>query len=114
MPRPKNDYVRYMCQFTPVQYSKLKKASEDGFPISFLVRKAVENFFEEQELAKNIENKENSLNNSKENNKNISETKNGSDKYDLIDSLEKLINLKNRGEISEKEYEIFKSKLIEI
>jgi len=46
MPRPKQEYVRYMCQFRPEQYSKLKKASEDGIPMAYHIRLAVDNYFQ--------------------------------------------------------------------
>ena len=47
MPRPKQEYVRYMCQFRPEQYSKLKKASEDGIPMAYHIRLALDNYFQE-------------------------------------------------------------------
>jgi len=47
MPRPKQDYVRYMCQFRPEQYDKLKKASEDGIPMAYHIRLAIDNYFQE-------------------------------------------------------------------
>jgi len=47
MPRPKQDYVRYMCQFRQEQYDKLKKASEDGIPMAYHIRLALDNYFQE-------------------------------------------------------------------
>ena len=47
MPRPKLDFVRYMCSFTPKQYEKLKKASEDGIPMAYHVRLSVDNYLQE-------------------------------------------------------------------
>ena len=44
MPRTKNDYVRYMCQFAPDQYEELKKRSELGIPIAYHVRMAVKEY----------------------------------------------------------------------
>ena len=109
MPRPKQDYVRYMCQFTPLQYSKLKKASSDGTPIAYHVRNAIDNYLDEFAF-----DEKNLVNQSIQDNQISSESKNDFDKYNLVTSLEKIINLKNRGEINEEEYEIFKSKLLEI
>ena len=115
MPRPKQDFIRYICQFTPTQYSKLKKASaDDGAPIAHHVRNAIDNYLNEFDMNENYINKKNLVNHSIEDNKNLSDPKNDLNKYNLIISLEKLIDLKNRGEISEEEYQIFKSKLIEI
>jgi len=48
MPRQKQEYIRYMCQFRPEQYDKLKKASEDGIPMAYHIRLAVDNYFQEQ------------------------------------------------------------------
>ena len=109
MPRPKQDYVRYMCQFTPLQYSKLKKASSDGAPIAYHVRNAIDNYLDEFAF-----DEKNLVNQSIQDNQISSESKNDFDKYNLVTSLEKIINLKNRGEINEEEYKIFKSKLLEI
>ena len=115
MPRPKQDYIRYICQFTPTQYSKLKKASAyNGAPIAYHVRNAIDNYLNEFDMNENYINKKNFVNHSIEDNKNFSEPKNDLNKYNLVISLEKLIDLKNREEISEEEYQIFKSKLIEI
>ena len=114
MPRIKQEFVRYICQFTPLQYSQLKSLSECGVPIAYHVRTAVDNYLEEHVLDKEADIKQNSVNYSKEENKNITESKNYIDKYNLVLSLEKIINLKNRGEITEEEYQIFKSKLLEI
>ena len=114
MPRIKQEFVRYICQFTPLQYSQLKSLSECGVPIAYHVRTAVDNYLEELGLDKEADIKQNSVNYSKEENKNITESKNYIDKYNLVLSLEKIINLKNRGEITEEEYQIFKSKLLEI
>tara|TARA_B100001115_G_C15682611_1_gene330142 strand:+ start:56 stop:400 length:345 start_codon:yes stop_codon:yes gene_type:complete len=114
MPRLKQEFVRYMCQFTPLQYSQLKSVSESGVPIAYHVRTAVDNYLEELGLDKEADIKQNSVNYSKEENKNITESKDYIDKYNLVLSLEKIINLKNRGEITEEEYQIFKSKLLEI
>ena len=41
MPRTKNDYVRYMCQFAPDQYEELKKFSRSGLSTGFLIREAI-------------------------------------------------------------------------
>ena len=114
MPRLKQEFVRYICQFTPLQYSQLKSLSECGVPIAYHVRTAVDNYLEEHVLDKEADIKQNSVNYSKEENKNITESKDYIDKYNLVLSLEKIINLKNRGEITEEEYQIFKSKLLEI
>ena len=114
MPRIKQEFVRYICQFTPLQYSQLKSLSECGVPIAYHVRTAVDNYLEELGLDKEADIKQNSVNYSKEENKNITESKDYIDKYNLVLSLEKIINLKNRGEITEEEYQIFKSKLLEI
>ena len=114
MPRIKQEFVRYICQFTPLQYSQLKSLSECGVPIAYHVRTAVDNYLEEHVLDKEADIKQNSVNYSKEENKNITESKDYIDKYNLVLSLEKIINLKNRGEITEEEYQIFKSKLLEI
>ena len=114
MPRLKQEFVRYMCQFTPLQYSQLKSLSECGVPVAYHVRTAVDNYLEELGLDKEADIKQNSVNYSKEENKNITESKDYIDKYNLVLSLEKIINLKNRGEITEEEYQIFKSKLLEI
>ena len=47
--RSKKDYVRYVCNFTPDQYGKLKeKSDEEGIPIAYQVRTAVKEY-----LAKN-------------------------------------------------------------
>ena len=48
MPRIKNDYVRYMCQFAPDQYEELKKRSELGIPIAYHVRMAVKEYLEKK------------------------------------------------------------------
>ena len=114
MPRIKQEFVRYICQFTPLQYSQLKSLSECGVPIAYHVRTAVDNYLEELGLDKEADIKQNSINYSKEESKNIAESKNYINKYNLVLSLEKIINLKNRGEITEEEYQIFKSKLLEI
>tara|TARA_B100000965_G_scaffold258765_1_gene218121 strand:- start:7179 stop:7523 length:345 start_codon:yes stop_codon:yes gene_type:complete len=114
MPRPKQDYVRYMCQFTPSQYSKLKKASSDGTPIAYHVRNAIDNYLDEFDFDEKYIYKKNLVNQSIQDNQISSEPKNDFDKYNLVTSLEKIINLKNRGEINEEEYKIFKSKLLEI
>jgi len=114
MPRIKQEFVRYICQFTPLQYSQLKSLSECGVPIAYHVRTAVDNYLEEHVLDKGADIEQNSINYSKEENKNIPESKNDFNKYNFVLSLEKIINLKNRGEITEEEYQIFKSKLLEI
>ena len=41
MPRPKTDYIRYVCNFTIKQYEALKdKSDEEGIPIAHQVRTA--------------------------------------------------------------------------
>ncbi len=115
MPRPKQDYIRYILQLTPTQYSKLKKASaDDGAPISYHVRNAIDNYLNEFDMNEDYINKKSLVNHSIEDNKKFSEPKSDLNKYKIVTSLEKLIDLKNREEISEEEYQIFKSKLIEI
>tara|TARA_R100000329_G_scaffold60251_1_gene53973 strand:+ start:403 stop:552 length:150 start_codon:yes stop_codon:yes gene_type:complete len=43
--KTKRDYVRYMCNFTPDQYEKLKEKSDrDGIPIAYQVRTAVKEY----------------------------------------------------------------------
>ena len=116
MPRPKKtDYIRYVCSFTIKQYETLKeKSDEEGIPIAHQIRTAIDNYLNEFDINENNINKKNLVNHSIEDNKNFSEPKNDLNKYNLVISLEKLIDLKNRQEISEEEYQVFKSKLIEI
>ena len=44
MPRTKNEYIRYMCQFTPDQYDGLKEKSNEGIPMAYHVRMAVKQY----------------------------------------------------------------------
>lgn len=114
--RPKIDnHIKMMINFTEEIANKLKKNKEiTGVPISLQVRTAVENYLKEIGSNEKFSNEGNLKDNLKKENKNLSDPKNDLNKYNLIISLEKLIDLKNRGEISEEEYQIFKSKLIEI
>ena len=114
--RPKTDnHIKMMINFTEEIANKLKEKKEiTGVPISLQVRTAVENYLKELGSNEKFSNEENLINNSKKVNNNLPESQNDLNKYNLIISLEKLIDLKNRGEISEEEYQIFKSKLIEI
>jgi len=110
--RPKTDnHIKMMINFTEEIADKLKKNKEvTGVPISLQVRTAVENYLQEIGSNEKFSNEDNF----KKENKNLPEPKNDLNKYNLIISLEKLIDLKNRKEITEEEYQIFKSKLIEI
>ena len=45
MPRPKTDYIRYVCNFTIKQYEALKdKSDEEGIPIAHQVRTAINEY----------------------------------------------------------------------
>ena len=46
MGRPKQELVRYSMQFRPEQFKKLKKASEDGIPMAYHIRLAIDNYFD--------------------------------------------------------------------
>jgi len=47
MPRPKTDYIRYVCNFTIKQYENLKeKSDEEGIPIAYQVRTAINEYLE--------------------------------------------------------------------
>ena len=47
MPRPKPDYIRYVCNFTIKQYENLKeKSDEEGIPIAYQVRTAIKEYLE--------------------------------------------------------------------
>ena len=114
--RPKTDnHIKMMINFTEEIANKLKMNKEvTGVPISLQVRTAVENYLQEIGSNEKFSNEEYLMDNFKKENKILPEPKNDLNKYNLIISLEKLIDLKNRKEITEEEYQIFKSKLIEI
>ena len=45
MPRPKTDYIRYVCNLTIKQYEVLKeKSDKEGIPIAHQVRTAVNEY----------------------------------------------------------------------
>ena len=89
----------------------LSENTEDELTKSGLIRNLIRTAMDDDKKVTNMVNPITSLEGS---NENLSKSGNYLNNYKLIDSLEKLIDFKNNGEITEEEYKIFKSKLLEI
>ena len=89
----------------------LNENTEDELTKSGLIRNLIRTAMDDD---KKVINNEKPLTSLKGSNENLSKSGNYLNNFNLIDSLEKLVDFKNKGEITEEEYKIFKSKLLEI